>query len=350
MTNWLDDPRLIRWLTGRSMQTDAAKLGDLTLSMLQGADGPQAAEVKRLAEWLRASGSQLVHFSNLLIAGCAPTIKQQLGIPVLVTLQGDDLFLGDLTDEYQERAFAKIHEVDRFVDKYLVHSDFYAGHMANFLGLERTKFQKIPLAISTHDWTDVTTPTTTERPPTVGYMARLAPEKGLHLLCEAFELLRQRPATKDARLIIAGWLGTAYRPTVEDLFQRLSEKCSPHSFEFRGTVTRAEKRQLFHEVDVLSVPTTFLEPKGLYVLEALAAETPVVQPAHGIFPELIAATGGGLLCKPNDPVDLADKLEELLTDESRRRQLGTVGRARVLEHHSVKVAADALRDVYQSQL
>ena len=54
-------------------------------------------------------------------------------------------------------------------------------------------------------------------------------------------------------------------------------------------------------LDVLSVPTTYREPKGLYVLEALANGVPVVQPRHGSFPELIEATGGGLLVNPDDP-------------------------------------------------
>ena len=53
--------------------------------------------------------------------------------------------------------------------------------------------------------------------------------------------------------------------------------------------------RFLHGIDVLSVPTTYREPKGLYVLEALANGVPVVQPSHGSFPELIEVTGGGIL-------------------------------------------------------
>jgi glycosyltransferase involved in cell wall biosynthesis len=56
------------------------------------------------------------------------------------------------------------------------------------------------------------------------------------------------------------------------------------------------------------VPTSYREPKGLYVLEALANGVPVVQPKHGSFPELIEATGGGLLVNPEDPQDHARSL------------------------------------------
>ena len=78
---------------------------------------------------------------------------------------------------------------------------------------------------------------------------------------------------------------------------------------------------------MLSVPTTYREPKGLYVLEALANGVPVVQPRHGSFPELIEATGGGLLVSPDDPADLARVLYELMGDGSRREEIGQKGRA-----------------------
>jgi glycosyltransferase involved in cell wall biosynthesis len=349
LTRWLDHPQLIRWVTSVQMQTNASRLGDLTVSMLKGSHGNQAAEVERLVEWLdKHAHPQLVHFSNILICGCAPTIKQRLDIPVLVTLQGDDVFLGDLGTPHQQAALDQIREIDRSVDAYVVHSDFYADHMASYLGIDRTKFRKIPLSITTADLAGPVAPHAASRPPTIGYMARLAPEKGLPGLCAALELLRRRPATANVRLVIAGWLGADYQTEVEDLFQQLAAACGPDSFEFRGTVTRSEKRQLFSDIDVLSVPTTFLEPKGLYVLESLASGTPVVQPNHGVFPELLESTGGGLLCQPNDPEDLADRLSELLTDESRRRELGATGQANVRKFHTATVAAAALQQIYRS--
>ena len=82
-------------------------------------------------------------------------------------------------------------------------------------------------------------------------------------------------------------------------------------------------------LDVLSVPTTYHEPKGLYVLEALANQVPVVQPRHGAFPELIEATGGGLLVEPDDPAALARGLYQLLRNPPLRRQLGEDGQKAV---------------------
>src|SRR5205814_3313393 len=93
-------------------------------------------------------------------------------------------------------------------------------------------------------------------------------------------------------------------------------------FEHVESPAHEDKVQFLQGIDVLSVPTTYREPKGLYVLEALANGTPVVQPRHGSFPELVEATGGGLLVNPDDPADLARGLRELLTDAGRRAELG----------------------------
>ena len=54
----------------------------------------------------------------------------------------------------------------------------------------------------------------------------------------------------------------------------------------------------------MSVPTTYHESKGLSILEALANAVPVVLPAHGTFPELVADTGGGLSSTPGNAADL----------------------------------------------
>jgi len=86
---------------------------------------------------------------------------------------------------------------------------------------------------------------------------------------------------------------------------------------------------------------------GLYVLEALATGVPVVQPAHGVFPELIEMTGGGLLCEPNNPKALAAALESLLLDPARARQLAAQGRNAVIEKFNIDQTGRNLLRIYQ---
>ena len=89
------------------------------------------------------------------------------------------------------------------------------------------------------------------------------------------------------------------------------------------------------------MPAPYREPKGLYVLEALANGVPVVQPRHGSFPELIAATGGGLLCNPEDPEDLARSLRQLQDNQAHREELGRKGKEAVQQRfHAARMAQE----------
>ena len=74
-------------------------------------------------------------------------------------------------------------------------------------------------------------------------------------------------------------------------------------------------------ISLLSVPATYGESFGLYLLEAMASGVPVVQPRHAAFPEILEKTGGGILCEPDDPSSLAEGLEELLSDQPRATEL-----------------------------
>ena len=161
------------------------------------------------------------------------------------------------------------------------------------------------------------------RPPTVGFFARLAPEKGLHNLVDAMELVRKE--IPDVRLRVGGYYSKQYSAYFEPIRRRT--KSWGEGFQYIGSPSSlAEKIAFYESCDVLSVPTEFLEPKGLYVLESLANGTPVVQPAHGSFPELIESTGGGWLAEPKN-AGVAGGDADQSSEQSRRTPTG--GRARV---------------------
>jgi glycosyltransferase involved in cell wall biosynthesis len=128
------------------------------------------------------------------------------------------------------------------------------------------------------------------RPPrdrfTLGFFARIAPEKGLHNLAEAYRVLRTEKGLPPSRLMAAGYLPPEHKPYLERISESLRAAGLSDEFVYRGAVDRAKKVQFFHEIDVLSVPSPYREPKGLYLLEAMACGVPVVQPDHGAFPEI----------------------------------------------------------------
>ena len=104
-------------------------------------------------------------------------------------------------------------------------------------------------------------------------------------------------------------------------------------------VDRAGKRAFLESLHMLCVPTVYPEAKGLYLLEAMDAGVPVVQPRAGSFPELIEATGGGVLFEPNTPESLADALANLLDHDEDRVAMGRRGQARVRELFTAGVMA-----------
>lgn len=343
----LDRPGFLSWATRRAASTDAKLLGDLTLSMLRGEQGHQAEEVSRLVAWLRDEiRPDAVILTNLLIAGPIPAIRRALPhTKLLAILQGDDAFLDHLPAPYREQAIERMGELGRQCDAIIVNSRFYGDSMSRLLGLEPHQVHVMPLTIDTSPYHDQSVSPPAAPPiPTrrIGYFARISPEKGLHQLVDAFIDLARRPGCEDVVLDIAGWLGEQNRDYLDGQLAKLAAAGLSDRVHHRGSPDLAGKLAMLHEFDILSVPTQHEEPKGLSILEALAAGVPVVLPAKGAFPEIVEPSGGGLLVPPDDHHALADALHRLLQDPELRSRLGQAGRQWVLAHRSVDNQATEL--------
>ncbi len=342
----LDLPGLLGWVSRFAVKTQAEELGELTLSMLQGTHGHQRKEVAKLVRWLAHEiKPKLINLTNALLSGMVPALKEELGVPVLCSLQGDDIFLESLPDKYRRKALDLIREQSQSIDGFIATCSYYADFMAGYLGLPRERIHVVypGLNLKGHGGPR---PNRTGQPFTIGYFARICPEKGLHVLVEAFRLLRQTPDLPPCRLRVSGWLGENNRAYFTDLQKRLELDGLGEAFEHVECPDHVSKVEFLQGLDVLSVPTTYREPKGLYVLEALANGVPVVLPRHGSFPELIQATGGGLLVNPVDPADLARGLRRLLEDRALAEELGRKGREAVHERFTDDRMASETLDVY----
>jgi len=349
LTKFFDQQWLIKWATSRGIKTDARQLGALTLSMLRGVKGNQRNEAKRLATWLEDSiHPQVINLSNMLIAGCAPHLKERLDVPIVVTLQGDDIFMDELPEPYRAKCFQEIRNLVPYIDKFITFSRYYADYMSEYFGIPRDNFEIVPLGIDLGDFAEdhnVPAPLT-DRPPTIGYLARMVPEKGLHLLVDAFIHLKTLPGMERTQLKLAGWAGKQQETFVQEQMGKLQNAGIRDQVDYLGTVNRVEKLEFLRSIDLLSVPTIYKEPKGIFVLEALACGVPVIQPEHGAFPELLEATTGGHLIPPNDHVALGNKLAECLRDLETARLAGQRARTIVRSQFSSKVAAEQTLQVY----
>jgi len=328
LTRWVDRPWVLRLATRLGVSTDARQLGALTVEMLQGEDGPHQTHVDELADFFATKlKPDLICFSNALLAGSARAIRNRLDVPLLCVLQGDDVFLEGLAEPYRSRAIESIHDRADDFDGFIVHSKYYRDHMAGYLGIDSGRFHTLPLGIDLSPHNGQPSDSTDDRF-TIGYFARICPEKGLDRLVAAFRLLHAR--RPEMRLKAGGFLGSQDRTFFDKLQADTADLGD--AFSYIGSPSDTESKvAFFKSLDVLSVPTAYREPKGLYVLEALANGIPVVQPDHGAFRELIEATGGGVLVEPGDPRALADALEALADDNDRRIELATSGQQRVRE-------------------
>jgi glycosyltransferase involved in cell wall biosynthesis len=340
-----DSDWALRLATKRQIKLDPKSLGALTVSMLQGERGFQKKEIDKLLDWLKTERFDVVNLPYTLLLGLAEPIKRTLKVPVCCTLQGEDLFLDGLDEPYRQQSLDLIREGSQHVDAFLPVSQYYADYMPGYLGLPPSKMRLAPLGINLDGFVARTRERT--EPYTIGYFARVAPEKGLHVLCEAYRQLRQRPGIGDSRLVVAGFLPDEHRDYLDGLTTLMREWGLEDQFEYRGEVDRAEKINFLHTLDVLSVPATYHEPKGLFLMEAMAAGVPVVQPRHGAFPEIIEKTGGGLLVDSGDPGALADGLLALWRDPELSAALSAAGAAGVREHYTVDRMADAVEAVYR---
>jgi len=359
LSQWLDQPGLLKLLSRRAVRTDARRLGALTLSMVRGEHGRQRAEVARLVEWLKTQPRpDVINLGNFLVAGCVPMLKRELGVPVVATLQGDDLFLDDLPPMFRADVEAELRRIARIVDGFIVHSRYYAEEMGRRLAIPAERMHVVPLGIGV-DALAMSAMSNAKRafsreisklnasPPTVGFLARICPAKGLHFLIDGFLVLRSMPGMERARLHVAGWIGPDDELYLRQQQQRLWDAGIDDAFELHRAPAFEEKRSFLQGIHVLSVPTTYREPKGRYVLEALAAGVPVVEPRHGAFSEMLARTGGGELFEPGNATALAVALHGLLSDPRRRSELGEQGRRGVLSHHTDEHAARATLAVYR---
>ncbi len=346
-TRPLDRPGLLRWAAGRfAGSTEARDLGALTLSVLRGEEGRQRRQLEELCRWLsRDLRPDLVQLTNTMFAGLAGPLKRALGRPVLCAVQGEEIFLDRLAEPFRAQAREELRRRAGDVDGFLSPSAVYADFMAGYLDVPRDRFHVVPLGLRLEGHGP---PPETERGPgpfRIGFLARICPEKGLHVAAGALRLLAERLGPEAVRLEAAGWLGPADLGYFEEVKGGL--ETDGLAFAYHGAVDRAGKIEFLRSLHALTVPAPYHEPKGLYVLEALANGVPVVQPRHGAFPELVEGTGGGLLVDAAEPEAVAAGLQALFEDEEHRLRLGRRGRAAVHERYGDAVMAARTREIYE---
>jgi rhamnosyl/mannosyltransferase len=170
----------------------------------------------------------------------------------------------------------------------------------------------------------------------VMYLGRLNYYKGIQYLIEAFKRVRDK--VRDTVLVIAG-----SGPEEENLRKRAQ---GMNDVIFTGRVPDSELAEHYSLADVYVLPSIYeAEGFGISLLEAMACGAPVIASDMSGMPFVLDYGKSGLLSKPKDPTDLAEKIAKMLEDEQTREKLKKHARER-LESFTWDHTGAKMREIY----
>ncbi|MFA6797975.1 MAG: glycosyltransferase [Bacteroidales bacterium] len=341
----LNSKPMLKLAAGMAGSTDAKGLEEMTISMLKGEHGQQNEELSRMIEWIRDHYQpDVIHLSNALLSGLAPRVRRELGIPVVCSLQDEDVWVDIMKPRFREEAWQLMRENGEFIDGFIGVSQFFSGFLQDRLAIPDHKLGTIHLGVEPSDYEYIKTE---NRPLNIGYLSRLCQENGLDILVEAFILLKKKAGFEQVKLILTGGSTGADKRFLASIRKRIRDAGVIDEVEFHPDFENDGRMEFLRNIALLSVPVRKGEAFGVYLLEALASGIPVVQPALGAFPEITEISGGGITYSPNNPEALANALAALLADPDQLHDRSRRARAGVERHFNINTQADKLVEFYQ---
>lgn len=323
-----------------SGSTSASGMEGMTMSMITGADGAFKRNLSDMIAWIEKEGKpDIVHLSSSLLIGIAAPLKEAIGVPIVCSLQDEEVWIDSLKGEWAATAWEAITANAAAVDRFVTTSNYYKQIIdAKMPSLSPTVIYP---GINIEKYRSDTLP---ERP-TIGFFYRMNQLDGLDTLAEAFVMLKQRGTIPNLTLRIGGgntdsdkkFLSHIYdilRPYMDDVI--VEEEYSP-----------VLHHRFYKNVTLVSVPLQFDEGVGIYICEAYATGRPVVEPRRGSFTEIVGE--GGVLYDEQTPAALAEALESVLTDQALYDSLRDKAKTMADERYSDIKCAEALIELY-SQL
>jgi glycosyltransferase involved in cell wall biosynthesis len=339
-----DAPWLLKWAASKAGTTRASSLGDMTVSMLRGQDGRQAGELERLASFLEAEGgADIIHLSNALLLGMAGTLRERTGAAVVCTLQDEAPWIDSMGSPWAGKVWDTMAEKTADADAFISVSNAYADEMEERLALQRDKLHVVHIGIEADSYPSSSLPS---RPPVLGYMARMSEGCGLGHVVEAFIELKAGSGFEDLKLMVTGGKTHDDDRFVDGIKETLEKAGVMPDVTFVDHFHGEARRHFLSQLTVLSVPGEEQSAFGLYLLEAMAAGVPVVQPDVGGFRELVDITGGGIIVPAGDQEALVEGLGTLLSDNERARELGRRALEGVGRHFSLDGMIGQFVEVY----
>ena len=137
--NLLNSKPFLKLAASMAGSTNAKGLEEMTISMLLGEEGKQKEELDEMIGWIEQNYKpDIVHISNALLLGLARQIKTKLKVPVVCSLQDEDVWVDVMPPHYRDKVWQLMNERSVDVDAFIAVSDYFAKKMLDQMKLART--------------------------------------------------------------------------------------------------------------------------------------------------------------------------------------------------------------------
>jgi len=328
--------------------TRAKGLEEMTVSMLLGEEGQQKEELQRMVDWIVENcDPDVIHLSNALLLGLAQQLSTRLHVPVICSLQDEDVWVDVMKPSARESVWKLMSRKAEDVSAFISVSDYYAGVMKEKMNIPEDKLKSVHIGV---DPADYSFKPVSEKNRNIGYVSRMCHENGMDILVDAFILLKQKEGFEDVKLVLTGGQTGDDRKFLHEVRKKIRDHGLQDMVEFHEDFEEEGLREFLEKVSVVSVPVRNGEAFGIYLLECMVSGIPVVQPALGAFPEIVGLTGGGVVYESNTPESLSGSLEKLLSDPDELDRLSRTGKEGVEKHFHIDVQAERMVEVYQKAI
>jgi len=313
--------------------------------MLKGDEGYQSDELEQLIHFLKHHEKpDVVHISNALLMGLAKRIRKDVAVPVVCSLQDEDVWIDAMSESYIKGLWDLMSEKAKDIDAFVAVSHYFAGVMKKKMRIPDEKLHVVHVGVNPASY-EVNDPCI--NPPVIGYLSRMNKENGFEIIVDAFIQLKMRPDFQNVILRCSGGKTDDDNKFIKKQVEKLEKRGYAKAVEFIDNFAQEDTETFFKGLSVLSVPVLKGEAFGLYQLESLASGIPIIQPALGAFPEVVKATGGGAIYDPNTPKALADKLAEVLSDKDQLKKFSENGLKSINKEFNSKALTERMIKIYE---
>ena len=262
LQNFFNSRPILNYAVKKAGSTRARGLEEMTRSMLLGHEGYQKEELQQLLDYLKFHEKpDIVHLSNALLLGLAYKIRNELNIPVVCSLQDEDVWIDAMEDSYRKKLWELMAEKARDVDAFVAVSDYFAGVMKMKMSLNDKQLHTIHVGVDPEKY-EVTTPPGNS--PVIGFLSRMNKGNGFEIFIDAFIELKDNLKFKDAKLRLSGGKSGDDKRFINRQVRKLKKKDYLKDVEFIDDFRTDALPEFFRNMSLLSVPVLKGEAQQLH--------------------------------------------------------------------------------------